>query len=389
MAKKRNNDWVQDYFFLFIPNLLEDELLTSWLTRMAIEHRRTLPQFINFFIRHDGCATTRTDIDFQYNEKLLCSISQKSKFDKRQILQMSLRSEEGYLFLCDSNNLYPPLQIRKLIDKRTHNGLMYCPKCLAEDKIPYFRKKWRYSFYNACTKHNIFLTDRCWRCYEKVNLAKIKHFKELCFCCKCEKDFRENITVSVQSNYNYGIKAIKWFEKGLTKGYFKINKQKIRAVFVFESFRFIRYLINVAVEVKLKGFPLMNEYQDICRKLKKYNSKKALSIKKEFILTSMVFYVFQKFPNNLIDFAKQNGFTYRDFTHGFKYIPFWYIEMIFEVISKENKLGRVINEKEVVGAIKYLKSQGKTVNQFNVAEIVGCSFTVHKGFVKIYKSLTK
>ena len=53
---------------------------------------------------------------------------------KEDIFKMSLRSEEGYLFSCN-NCLYPPLQIRKLTDKRTHNGLMYCPKCLAEDKM--------------------------------------------------------------------------------------------------------------------------------------------------------------------------------------------------------------------------------------------------------------
>ncbi len=387
MAKKRNRDWVQDYFFLIVPKPLEDELLSSWLTRVAFSHKRPLSTFISLFLRHEGRAISRTDIDFLYDNTLFENIVQKSNLSKKEILRMSLRGEEGQLFICDENCLYPPLQIRKLTDKRTHNGLMYCPECLAEDNIPYFRKKWRYNFYNACPKHKIFLTDRCWRCYEKINLSKIKHLKELCICHKCEKDFRENISIHIQSNYEYGLKAIRWFEQGLNRGYFEINKQKVKSVFVFESIRSLRYLINISFSLKLKDFPMIKEYQGICEKLTKYNSKKALSIKKEFILTSMIFYIFQKYPNNLITFAKQNNFTYRDFTHGFRYISFWYKEMIYENIFKENKIGREISEREVIGAIKYLKGKGKIVNQLNVAELVGCHFTIHKGFVRIYKKL--
>ena len=125
----------------------------------------SLNQFISLYIRHEGCAMSRTDIDFQYNPKLLNLIAKKSKIELKIIERLSLRSEEGYLFTC-SDCLYPPSQIRKLIDKRTHFGLMYCPKCLKEDKHPYFRKEWRYLFYNACPKHKIYLQDRCGVCYE-------------------------------------------------------------------------------------------------------------------------------------------------------------------------------------------------------------------------------
>ena len=192
--KKRNNAWVQDYFFLIIPKPFEDELLSSWLTRVAIEHRRQLPIFLTLFVKKEGNQVSRRDLDFIFDEKFLENLASKSNLKIENIFQMSLRSEEGYLFSCN-DCLYPPLQIRKLTDKRTHNGLMYCPKCLAEDKIPYFRKKWRYQFYNACPKHKVFLTDRCWRCYEKINFAKIKHLKEICICHKCEKDFRENLVI--------------------------------------------------------------------------------------------------------------------------------------------------------------------------------------------------
>ncbi|MDK2042372.1 TniQ family protein [Aliarcobacter butzleri] len=386
VKKKRNNAWVQDYFFLIVPQPLEDELLSSWLTRVAIGHRRQLPIFLTLFAKKEGNQISRTDIDFLYDEKLFEVLVNKSNLTKEDIFKMSLRSEEGYLFSCN-NCLYPPLQIRKLTDKRTHNGLMYCPKCLAEDKIAYFRKKWRYQFYNACPKHKVFLTDRCWRCYEKVNFSKIKHNKEICICHKCEKDFRENLVININSNFEYGLKAISWFENGLNDGYFIIDNEKINSLFVFESFTALRSIVDIKDKLNLQDFPLIEEYKTICKKLKKYNSKKNLSMKKEFLLTALVFYLFEKFPNNLLNFVNKNKLTHRDFIHGFKDISFWYKKMIDKIIPMENKIGREINESEVLGAIKYLESIGERINIINVAEVVGCHASIHKGFNKIYKSL--
>jgi len=70
-TQKRNRDWVQDYFFLFVPKPQDEELLSSWLTRMAIEHQRNLATFISLFIRHEGSAISRTDLDFLYDERLI------------------------------------------------------------------------------------------------------------------------------------------------------------------------------------------------------------------------------------------------------------------------------------------------------------------------------
>ena len=81
------------------------------------------------------------------------------------------------------------------------------------------------------------------------------------------------------------------------------------------------------------------------------------------------------------------GSFHRDFLHGFKDIPFWYKKMIDKLVPIENKIGREINESEVIGAIKYLESIGERVNVINVAHVVGCHPSIHKGFNNIYKFL--
>jgi len=300
---------------------------------------------------------------------------------------MSLRSEEGYLYSCSDNNLYPPNQIRKLVDKRNHYGLMYCPKCLAEDKIPYFRKKWRYQFYNACPKHKVFLTDRCWRCYEKINFAKIIHNKNLAICSKCEKDLRTSVCNNIEDYHRYGLEATKWFEKGLENGYFIINNEMINSIYIFNSFKRFIYLIDTADKLVLDDFPLINQYKEVCKKIKMYNSKKASLMYKNFYLTSIIYFLFQNYPYNFKKFAKDNNVTYRDFFHSLKDTSFWYKNVIFDLVPMENKKGREIAESEVLGAIKYLESINERINIINVAEVVGCHPSIHKGFNNLYKSL--
>lgn len=100
--QRRVNNWVEDYFFLVVPHPLEDELLSSCLTRMATKHFQKLSSFFTLFIKKEGSLVSRTDIDFLYDEKLFDYISLKSGLDKQNVLKMSLRSEEGHLFSCNN-----------------------------------------------------------------------------------------------------------------------------------------------------------------------------------------------------------------------------------------------------------------------------------------------
>lgn len=353
---------------------------------MAHAHYMYPSTFLNLHLKNTRKNSySRKDIDFYNDREFFRRLEIKSILSKEQLLDMSLRSMEGYLFINQS--LYPPHQIRRLIDKRTHNGLMYCPKCLKEDRVPYWRKKWRYFFYTACPKHKIFLTDRCWHCNNSIKLMKIKLSDTLKYCYHCGADLSLTQTYHGNRPDSYGLEAINWFEEGVKRGYFEINNQKVWSVMFFQIFCKLHYLLDKGQDLILDGFPLIEKYKNICKKNKTYNSKKASAIHKSFYVNSMILHLFQNFPVNFLEFIKLNNLVYRDFTHDLKYIPYWYKKEISNLIPKQNKIGRRINESEVIGAIKYLKSKDSVVNQLNVANIVGCNSTVHKGFVKIYKKI--
>lgn len=382
----KHKGWVAGYDFLIIPQPQPDELLSSWLTRTAFAHGYPLTTFISLFVKHDGSALSRTDIDFRFDPDLFDVLALKSGIATIRINALSLRSEEGYLF--ESNNgLYPPKQIRILKDKRTHYGLMFCPKCLAEDTHPYYRKQWRYHFYNACTKHKVFLIDRCGSCHERVRITKMKISDTIALCSKCGRDLRLTSTHRIPDSL-YGIEAIEWFEKGLVNGYFTVCDVQIHSLFIFQVHTIFSALLNKGERLNLAAFPMIDHYIALCKKEGYYHSKKATPIYKNFYLNAMVYYLLQNFPVHLKHFATDNNLTHRDFTHGFKRMPFWYQCMIDKAVPMQNKVGREISESEVIGAINYLHNRGEKVTQESVAWVVGCHFTIHKQFVSLYKKMS-
>jgi len=384
---KRNREWITNYKFHIVPKILPNELLSSWLSRTAFAHGRTLSLFTTTYIKNEGANLSRIDLDFRYDEQLFNLLSNKSQLSTSDILKMSIRSEEGYLFSCNEC-LYPPKQIRKLLDKRTHFGLMFCPLCLQTDKVPYFRKQWRYLFYNACPKHQVYLVDRCGKCFERVRFHKMALNDAIIYCHNCGRDIRESQPKKLHQTHLYALEAIKWFESGLTNGYFTLRGIQVHSLWIFQTYTIFYTLIKSIKEPKLRGFPLLKEYIELQMKLQRYNSKKASLIYENFLLTAMVYYLFQNFPQNLHHFIKDNNLTYRAFTHGFNNVPFWYLKIIEELVPVQNKTGRDISKSEVLGAINYLKKRNQKVTQQSVAHVVGCHFSIHRRFVKIYKNIT-
>jgi hypothetical protein len=76
-------------------------------------------------------------------------------------------------------------------------GLQFCPACLAEDEIPYFRKRWRVAFNTVCTKHGTMLCDRCPECgtaiaFHRLDMAGPQSLEigTVSYCHSCGFDLR-------------------------------------------------------------------------------------------------------------------------------------------------------------------------------------------------------
>ncbi|CAN8139510.1 TniQ family protein [uncultured Thiomicrorhabdus sp.] len=157
------------------PHPDQDELLSSWLVRIAHANGEKVQSFCNheFGSKHQ---IWNRDIDRLAPEWLLTKLSEKTATPIERVRQTTLKRYEGVLFdhssLSGIEKWINPLRIYHRT--RKSHGLQFCPECLKEDKESYFRTHWRIAFYTFCPKHNVMMHDRCPCCGEPVVFQRIE-----------------------------------------------------------------------------------------------------------------------------------------------------------------------------------------------------------------------
>lgn len=144
---------------------LPDELLSSWLVRLAHGHGLKVQTFCNLLFGHRLQVWNR-DIDRLGPDWLVNELSVRTGTSLDIAYATTLRSYEGHLYAkFRPSGTLPWLQTLKMYHRtREGFGMQYCGACLAEDATPYLRKIWRVSFNTICVKHDRMLHDRCPQC---------------------------------------------------------------------------------------------------------------------------------------------------------------------------------------------------------------------------------
>jgi len=150
----------------------KDELLSSWLVRLAMAHGLKLHTFCSTV--WPGKQIWNRDIDKCADEALLDVLSRKTAVSRSDVSRTTLAAYEGYVYErhnANGNTLWiMPLGVYHRT--RTGFGLQYCPKCLSEDDVPYYRRCWRLAFITCCETHAVTLLDRCNQCGAAVNFHR-------------------------------------------------------------------------------------------------------------------------------------------------------------------------------------------------------------------------
>ena len=175
---------------------LPDELLSSWLVRIAHGHGLKVQTFCNLVFGGRRQVWNR-DIDRLAPAWLLDELIDRTGTTREVAYGTTLLAYEDWLYekMRISGASRWILTLQMYHRKRTGFGLQYCPRCLGQDRIPYFRKRWRVAFYLICTKHRVRLLDRCPRCdsvvaFHRIELGKPNVFQveSLAVCHMCGFD---------------------------------------------------------------------------------------------------------------------------------------------------------------------------------------------------------
>ena len=183
---------------------LPDELLSSWLIRLAHAHGYKVEALCRIFLGR-GASMWNRDVDRSYQPELMRSVLTATSASEQQFFQTTLLSYEGTL----SERYVAAGTARWLISlaifhrTRRRPGLMYCRLCLAFDREPYFRKRWRLACMTVCTQHGVNLEDTCPHCQAPLMPHRadvgfhsfVPTDRLLIRCFRCGRDLRKGLTM--------------------------------------------------------------------------------------------------------------------------------------------------------------------------------------------------
>ncbi|WP_240435095.1 MULTISPECIES: TniQ family protein [Ralstonia solanacearum species complex] len=176
---------------------MPDELLSSWIVRLAHGHGMRVKSFCTVALGTKTRVMT-VDVDRFSPEWLLASLAFHTGTHLEVVRQTTLRAYEGMLYpqFHTAGCLPWVISVKLPRNARLGPGLQFCPYCLREDPVPYFRLHWRVALQTFCERHHCLLLDRCPNCGACLFIQRVDadlrrtESDGLCHCHNCDYDLR-------------------------------------------------------------------------------------------------------------------------------------------------------------------------------------------------------
>lgn len=360
--------------------LKPDELLSSWLARIAIAHCLK-PYTLGCLISPKNNLWV-ADLDRCANESTISVLSARTGTPPERIVSATLASYEGQLNekYSQKGPLRWALPIRKPRYLGTTFGLQFCPSCLAEDKEPYFRLSWRLAFVTLCPRHRLQLLDRCPKCEEPVDCYKnASQFDEdslnpLTICSRCKFDLRQARGTPYRIRVGRPeIDFQSFLLAGLQQGWVQLPRcgpmyshlffaglyQIASILSAGPKAKSIREAVAQRHKITTVSFTLLQKSMPA---LYKYNPAERR------ILLRMACCLLTDWPNGFLQFSHENELWSEVWLRRMAYVPYWYWKVVHENLERTQYL---MSEPEFWSAVDYVRQLGVTVNRRNVSEYVG------------------
>lgn len=213
------------------PQPYEDELLSSWVTRVALSYYITPAElFSKHLIKYQAY---KRDLDIaKLDDGFWDRLSHLSQLSVPALKDMQILDLEGKLqekihtnqrnrwIIASSGNLYPK--------KRKSNALRFCPLCLKEKGC--YSKNSKLLFVNVCTQHQVYMKDACPKCNSLILPIRIEPPKKAHECFRCGHDLSKTTTTCAST---LELEAVKFSKNVLSKDIFLNQKVKRAAIDYF------------------------------------------------------------------------------------------------------------------------------------------------------------
>lgn len=349
----------------------EDELLSSWLIRLALEHKTAPATFTNLYLPETKNKLWAGDVDLHADDDLLARLSEKAALSAELLREMTFRSYEGVLF----EKLYPdsggtPFLLKTAMRGRWSRapGVRWCPECLAEEERPCFRKEWRLALFTVCLKHRKCLVDRC-ICGRPLTMYKALWLDGKPCCPICRRRLH-NADGEGQSVSIGVFQAQEMIQQILDDGYALIDG---KPVYSHQYFRVLHHMLRMLisrkwgprlwVEVGLEGdFGSQKVFEGV-------------AIQGQAQLIEKAVWLLGEWPERIVGICRRQRILSSVLLHDLEAAPFWYWDVVMRELYRPDIL---VAEEEIKAAIAYMGSHGMPVNQQRLSRLLG----VHQVFRK-------
>jgi hypothetical protein len=343
-----------------------DELLSSWLTRLALVHGQTVASFTNLV--WPGRVLVSRDLDLWNDPATFETLSRKTNTPLATVFVTTLASYQGWLWEEPRQSHAPWLLARHVnVRPQQHFGLQFCPWCLAADKEPYFRRHWRLALMVLCPIHRVLLLDRCQTCgaavcYERQTARELDNAKRwtLTRCYQCNADLRDSAT----DRYGAGVDATELefqvlLATTLRRGWIELPQNGVIYSHLFFSglYQMMGKLIYGRMAGPLKAALWQSYAIDLPIDFLPDKSVflERLNVVQRRALLQAVNRLLQDWPDNFIEFCRTNKLASHFLIGDKKRLPFWYWRVVREHLTKS---ARKLSNEEIISMVNYVRKEG-------------------------------
>lgn len=315
------------------PHPYRDELLSSWLVRIA--HANGLK--IQTFCNHEFGANYQIwnrDIDRLSPTWLIEAMSKKTCTPLKRVWETTLLGYEGKLYekQLASGQLRWIIPLQIYHRKRLGHGIQFCPRCLAGDEEPYYRRAWRVALYTFCPRHDVMLLDRCPQCdngvaFHRQELGRpdVTETASLACCWYCGFDLSLASVEPVQKWNKYTFQSwgqvLRLIDKG-TKSSMQFDYSKLAVLH-----HFCVLLASTRLAPKLKDYLLTKTKVPILDLAESSQSFESRIINERQYVVGLSWWLLGRWPSRLISAWINKAIRYNELLKDFRHPPNEYLEI--------------------------------------------------------------
>lgn len=285
------------------PKPQQGELFSSWLLRTAHGNSEKPHTFCHIVWPHK--QIWNRDIDLMAGNEMLQTMVARTATSWESAADTLLSAYVGSVLQA----VTPDRKMRWVMPlgiyhrTRRRFGLQWCPSCLSEDKVPYFRRSWRMAFSTSCRLHQCLLVDACHLCGAPAVPHKGEHMK----CHSCGTAYNEAPSASISAaSAKFGLALVTRSQGAITTLdgvtsvhpiiYFDIVRQLIR---VFLSDRRGEELEHqICSRFPIESEPLIEREQAI--------AFEALRVNERHAVLEHVGYLLDNWPDQLVTCCRES-----------------------------------------------------------------------------------